>query len=204
MGENPTGTNDFSEADRLVVRARTERDAFSELYLRYYPEVARYCLRRLFIRAVAEDILSNVFLKVVAHLAEFTGKTDSEFRRWLFRIATNEINSTLRQERRRREIWNEAAKSGLWAPVTEDDSPMESTMPDWPMVFQSVMQLGERDRSIVMLRYFSNCTYDEIADVVGSTPGAVRAALSRILARLREKFRFTLAADGLLDPPRKG
>ncbi len=195
-------SDDRSEADELVIRARTDREAFSTLYERYYPEVARYCLRRLFIRAVAEDILSTVFLKVVAHLPTFTGNTDSEFRRWLFRIATNEINSTLRQERRRRDIWNQAVKSGVWKHSTE--VPATDLTPDWPLVFQTVMELNERDRSIVMLRYFSNCSFDEIADVVDATPGAVRASLSRILARLREKFSFSTGSDNLLDRRHKG
>lgn len=195
-------SNDRSEADELVIRARTDREAFSALYEQYYPEVARYCLRRLFVRAVAEDILSIVFLKVVAHLPAFTGTTDSEFRRWLFRIATNEINSTLRQERRRKEIWNQAVQSGVWKHSTE--APAADLTPDWPLVFQAVMELDERERSIVMLRYFSNCSFDEIADVVETTPGAVRASLSRILARLREKFSFSIAADNRLDRRRKG
>ncbi|MEI8383193.1 MAG: RNA polymerase sigma factor [Planctomycetota bacterium] len=195
-------SNDRSEADELVIRARTDREAFSALYEHYYPEVARYCLRRLFVRAVAEDILSIVFLKVVAHLPAFTGTTDSEFRRWLFRIATNEINSTLRQERRRKEIWNQAVKSGVWKHSTE--VPAADLTPDWPLVFQAVMELDERERSIVMLRYFSNCSFDEIADVVETTPGAVRASLSRILARLRDKFSFSIAADNRLDRRRKG
>ena len=193
---------DCSDADELVIRARTDRGAFSTLYERYYPEVARYCLRRLFIRAVAEDILSTIFLKVVAHLQSFTGNTESEFRRWLFRIATNEINSTLRQERRRKEIWDQAARSGVWKHSTE--APAADLMPDWPLVFQSVMELNERDRSIVMLRFFSNCSFDEIADVVEATPGAVRAALSRILARLREKFSFSTPDQKPLDRRHKG
>ena len=55
-----------------------------------------------------------------------------------------------------------------------------------------------------MLRFFSNCSFDEIADVVEATPGAVRAALSRILARLREKFSFSTPDQKPLDRRHKG
>lgn len=184
-----------TDADDLVVRARTDRDAFGLLYERTYPELARYCLRRLFVRAVAEDILSDVFLEVAARLPSFPGRTATDFRRWLFRIATNAINAHLRQTRRRQELCDAAARSGRWdldrhppAPSVDDDGP------DWPAVFQALLELEERDRSIVTLRFYSDCSHEEIAAVVDATPGAVRTALSRILARLREKFRLPESA----------
>lgn len=189
-----------TDADDLVVQAKSDRDAFGRLYERHYSEVARYCLRRLFVRAVAEDILSDVFLEVAARLPSFPGRTETDFRRWLFRIATSAINAHLRQTRRRQELWDAAARSGRW--TTEQHSPdpapipaIDNDAPDWPAVFQALLELEERDRSIVTLRFYSDCSHEEIAAVVDATPGAVRTALSRILARLREKFRLPESAQ---------
>lgn len=89
------------DADELIVRAKTDRAALSRLYECYYPEVARYCLRRLFVRTVAEDVISDVFLEIATRLTTFPGRTNTEFRRWLFRITTNAINQYLRKSRRR-------------------------------------------------------------------------------------------------------
>ena len=101
-----------TEADELVVRAKTDRAAFGLLYERYYPQVSKYCLRRLLVRAVAEDVLSDVFIQVASHLPTFGGKTDTDFRRWLFRIATNAINAHLRQSHRRRECGRRSRGAG--------------------------------------------------------------------------------------------
>src|SRR5688572_21066920 len=87
--------------DDLVVRARRDRAVFAVLYDRYYPRVLRYCLRRLFVRAVAEDVTSDVFLSAAGHLPDFAGTTETDFRRWLFRIASNAVNAHLRQSQRR-------------------------------------------------------------------------------------------------------
>jgi len=173
----------------LVIRAKTDRSALGVLYDRYYPRVARYCLRRLFNRTLAEDVVSDVFLQVAAHLRAFTGTTETDFRRWLFRIATNAVNAQLRQTRRRQELWDAAARSRHWEHLgSSSSSPAEHDALDWPVVYQALLELEERDQTIVMLRFFADCTCEEIAAVVEATPGAVRTALSRLLARLRDRF----------------
>jgi RNA polymerase sigma-70 factor (ECF subfamily) len=174
--------------DDLVLRARTDRAAFGQLYDCYYAHVARYCLRRLFDRTVAEDVVSDVFLQVASHLGEFPGRTQTDFRRWLFRIATNAVNAHLRQSRRRQELWDAAARGRHWERGSGWHPSSAENRVDWPAVYQALLELDERDQTIVTLRFFADFSHDEIADVVNATPGAVRTALSRILSRLREKF----------------
>ncbi len=205
MSDEPPESEASKEDDDLVVRAKTDRAAFSLLYERYYPRVARYCLRRVFDRAAAEDVLSNVFLDVAVHLSRFSGRTDTDFCRWLFRIATNAVNAHLRQSRRRHELWEAAARSGRWdhnanprASLVEEDTL------DWPAVYQALMELDERERTIVTLRFFGDCSHEEIAHVVDATPGAVRTALSRTLTRLREKFNPAVPTDHAPDMPPSG
>ncbi len=205
MSDERRESEPSTEADDLVVRARTDRAAFGLLYERYYPQVAKYCLRRLLVRSVAEDVLSDVFLQVASHLPTFSGRTDTDFRRWLFRIATNAINAHLRQSRRRQEKWVEAARSGHLNSNGDSRSvSAEDDTRNWPAVYQALMELDERDRTIVMLRFFAHCSHEEIATVVNATPGAVRTALSRILARLREKFKRAIATDPTPGTPPRG
>src|SRR5437588_11050164 len=97
MSEELTECDQPAADGDLVVRAKSDRGAFSRLYDRYYPRVARYCLRRLFDRTLADDVVSEVFLQVASHIRTFTGRTETDFRRWLFRIATNAVNAHLRQ-----------------------------------------------------------------------------------------------------------
>lgn len=174
--------------DDLVVRARTERAAFGLLYDRYYPSVRRYCIRRLFDQTVAEDVVSEVFLAVASKLRDFPGRTENDFRRWVFCIATNAINAHLRQSRRRQELWQAAAYSHQAnARVRGSSSPSWEAL-DWPTVYQAVLELEQRDQTILMLHFFAGLSHDEIAAVVESRPGAVRTALCRTLGKLREKF----------------
>jgi RNA polymerase sigma-70 factor, ECF subfamily len=175
--------------DDLVVRAKTDRAAFGLLYDRYYPPVARYCLRRLFNRVIAEDVTSDAFLKVATHLHEFSGRTETDFRRWLFRIATNAVNAYLRQSKCRQELWEAAAHSRRLECTGETQPPpSQYDMLDWPAVYLALLELDDRDQTIITLRFFGGCSYEEIADIMNAKVGAVRTALSRSLTRLREKF----------------
>jgi len=171
--------------DPLVVSARRDRGAFGALYDRYYPRVMRYCLRRLFVREVAEDAASETFLHAAEHLPAFEGRTETDFRRWVFRIASNAVNAYIRQTRRRQELWDAAARDGRIAP--DHGLPAVEHL-DWPAVYRAVLDLDPRDQTILTLRYFADLSHDEIGGVVGAKAGAVRTALSRILDRLRARL----------------
>ena len=170
--------------DDLVVRARNERSAFAVLYDRYYPRVMRYCLRRLYVREVAEDVTSDAFLQVASRLPGFAGSTETDFRRWLFRIASNAVNAYVRQTRRRQELLETAVAMGRFRGI--NCVPTLDHL-DWPTVFRAVLELDSRDQTILTLRYFADLPHDDIADIVGIKSGAVRTALSRILDRLRAR-----------------
>jgi RNA polymerase sigma-70 factor (ECF subfamily) len=196
MSDEPLTSEEPAADDELVVRARTDRAAFGILYDRYYAHIARYCLRRLFDRTRAEDVVSDVFLQAASHICEFPGRTATDFRRWLFRIATNAVNAHVRQSRRRHELWEAAARGRHWDRGSDSHpSHAECERLDWLAVYQALLELDERDQTIVTLRFFADLSHEEIADVVDATPGAVRTALSRALNRLRERFNPTTRHD---------
>ena len=180
--------------DELVKDARTSRDAFGQLFDHFYPSIFAYCARRLLVRAVAEDVASEVFLKVAAHICDFSGVYAEDFRRWLFRIATNEINAHLRQSIRRRELLEEAARMGrIEASVSTSLPELEhcasEAAADWEELYQALSELPEREQSIISLRYFADFKHAQIADVLDLEAGNIRVILNRALNKLRDRLR---------------
>ncbi len=178
--------NQTDSADELVIAARTDRTAFGRLYDEFYPLIFAYCTRRLVLRAVAEDVTSEVFLRVAGSIGGFSGTSAEDFRRWLFRIATNEINAHLRQSIRRRKLLEAAVQMGtinsaVSAPLLEDDSPL-----DWHTLYRALGELSEREQSIVSLRFFAGLKHHQISEVLDLKTGTIRVALSRALEKLRE------------------
>lgn len=174
--------------NELVQLARSNRDAFGKLIDHFYPQIFAYCMRRLMVRATAEDVTSEVFLKVAGGIRGFEGQSCEEFRRWIFRIATNEINAHLRQAIRQRELLEAAARLGaidvsLTVPLLKDTTPV-----DWQDLYKVVAQLSDREQAIISLRFFGGLTHEQIADVLETRAGTIRVALNRALVRLRTRL----------------
>ncbi|NQU75514.1 MAG: RNA polymerase sigma factor [Planctomycetes bacterium] len=174
-------------ADKLVVRARTDGEALGLLYAQYYDKIFRYCLHRLFVREVAEDVTSAVFLQVAEHIVTFKGDTDSTFRSWLYAIASNHANSHIRKAARRRQLLELVARR-RHEPVCSQDGPALGQDLDWPTVFEAITELKPMQQSIVTLRFFEEMPFDRIAEILNLKPVTVRVACSRALAVLRKKL----------------
>ena len=188
--------------DDLVKLARTDRNAFGQLFDHFYPLIFAYCMRRLVVRACAEDAASEVFLKVALGIREFPGRCVEDFRRWLFRIATNEINAHLRQSIRRRELLEAAAKMGRINASVSGQLLDDTLALDWQEVYEALGSLADREQSIISLRFFGGLKHEQIAEVLELEVGTVRVALSRALERLRLRLgNRTVARRSATDAP---
>lgn len=187
--------HEMAPLDALVASAKLDRAAFGRLYEAYYERIFRYCQRRLFERATAEDVTSETFLYVARSMRTFRGETELDFRRWIYRIATTEINAFLRRAKRREALLTHAiyqhrlpTRSG-----ESDDHPGDSL--DWPVAYGAIARLSPRDQAIVTLRLFDDLPYEEIAHIVGVRAGTARTAYGRAIAHLR-----VLLASAFDDP----
>ena len=175
---------EYGITDELVVRARTDREAFGRLYDEMYQSIFRYCIRRTGNRSLAEDLTSTVFLSVANNIGKFSGTTYLDFRRWTFVIATNEINASYRKSSRREALLSEAATSGRIV-AAESGSTSQDKIDELESVQAAIMRLPDRDQTIITLRFFSGLPYDDIGHILKLNVGAVRTAASRALEKLR-------------------
>lgn len=176
------------ENNDLIIQAQTSYNAFALLYRRHYDAIFKYCVHRLFDRHLAEDLTSQVFLKVVEKFHSFEG-SERQFRNWLYKIATNFVNNHTRQIVRQKtalSIFQERSNKA-------NNSPEDSSV-KLAILKQAMLTLKPRYQTIITLRFFENLKLTEIAEVLGSSPGTVRSQLARALAKLRKKLSVERAA----------
>ena len=175
--------------DEVVIAARADDVALGRVFDHFYPEILRYCLRRMLVRAAAEDVTSEVFLKVAGNIRKFQGTHVEDLRRWLFRITTNEVNGYLRKSLRRRTILEAAARMGYVK--TEVSRPLlhSDIQISWDEVYDAISTLSQREQSILSLRFFASLRHNQIASILQMSPGSVRVALNRALEKLRDRLR---------------
>ncbi len=173
-------------ADELVVRAKIDREALGQHYDRYFPVVHGYCSRRLFDAAAADDVSSEVFLQLARTMRRFPGTTDEDFRRWVYRIATNAINAHLRQKLRRGELLRRAVSLGWWKTVDAESIELANEQQD--AVALAVSQLSLREQTVLGLRFMEGMSYEEAANVMGARPATLRVVASRAISNLRQRL----------------
>ena len=178
-----------TDIDDLVLRARMEADALGQLYDFYYEQVFRFCLCRLFRREAAEDVTSTVFLNVACRIRHFTGRTEQDFRNWLYRIAANHANSYIRKKSRRKQLLAQAVLSMRFSDGDCTDEPT------WPMLYQAILKLKPKHQTIITLRFFENLEFEQIGKIINARPATVRVTLHRILKELRSHLQ-TIADGG--------
>ncbi|MHC4544638.1 MAG: RNA polymerase sigma factor [Planctomycetota bacterium] len=169
---------------QMIAEARSEPTAFVRLYRRHYDAVFRYCVHRLFERATAEDVTSDVFLKVVENIHRYKG-TEKQFRNWLYKIATNAVNDHLRKTARRNGLLKGTCRQ-VGSQVADCQAPEVQLAENLALLREAVFSLKPRYQTIITLRFFENLKLTEIAEVLGSSPGTVRSQLARALAKLRK------------------
>lgn len=168
------------DADKLVVRARTDAVALGQLYEIYYERIFRFCIHRLFSKERAEDVTSTIFLEVARQIRSFAGQTEADFKNWLYAIAANQANAYIRKTSRRKRLLAEAAGA---MSISGGD---EFSSLDWPMLYQAILQLKPEHQTIVVLRFFENMEYEQIGRILGAQEGTIRVTLHRILERLQK------------------
>ncbi len=176
----------MAESDKLVIRAREDIEALGQLYEQHYEMLFRYCLRRVFAAELAEDVTSEVFLKVARHIGRFGGRGIEDFRNWLYAIANNEVNAHLRKSKRRKELLAAAVAARSLQHREQHHAPDNPA--DWPIVYEAMMRLNVREQALIALRFFEGLKTEQMARIVGCKSGACRVALSRAIDKLRREL----------------
>jgi RNA polymerase sigma-70 factor (ECF subfamily) len=168
-----------SELMRQVRGGRTV--ALATLFERHHTRVYRYCLRMTGNRAAAEDLVQDVFMKMLKYKATF--KEDSELVPWMFGIARN---SCLAHLKRRAAEQVPATVPAEEVPEEPHDEPHDQRQTE--LVRQALLKLPPERREVLVLSRYEYKSYDEIARVLDCSVGAVKVRVHRAMKQLREIY----------------
>jgi RNA polymerase sigma-70 factor (ECF subfamily) len=188
------GVPGMTETSQAVARARAgDAEAWGEIYREMGPAIFRFCRRALPTREDAEDATMEIFSKLWEGKLSQYDATRS-FSAWLYRVAANHCWDILRRRKIRQDKETEDV----------DDVPLEHPDPNQldrlieqkssEEVRRALDKLGARARMALVLRYYSDMSYDEIADALGVR----RAFVGVVLLRARHELRQALEGKSAL------
>ncbi|MBI5713381.1 MAG: sigma-70 family RNA polymerase sigma factor, partial [Chloroflexi bacterium] len=173
----------MSESE-LVTRAQAgDAQAFTQLVELYQTPIYNLCYRMLGEAREAEDAAQETFLRAYAQLYRY--QLGRSFKTWLFAIASHHCIDHLRK---RRLLWLSLDEPLEPHPALNEPTPgpEDSSLrrEQTQLVETMLKKLSPEDRSAVILRYWNDLSYEEIADATNSSVSAVKSRLHRARASL--------------------
>lgn len=163
-----------------------EVDYFRMLVERYEPKLARYGRRFLFDADETKDLLQEVFIKTYTNIHGFD--VSRRFSPWIYRIAHNEFVNAIKKKKRDRDIISLFYLDILFphpvAKETADDVAQRREIKE--MLEQFLSNIGARYRDPLVLYYFENMDYKEIAEILRIPVSTVGVRLQRGKLMLRK------------------
>ena len=156
--------------------------AFKEIIKKYQVRLYWHIRKIVIDHDDTNDILQNSFIKIWKGLPSFQG--DSKLYTWLYRIATNESLTFLKQKKRR-----------LFSPIDEVNQEISSKLESDPYfdgdkaqlkLQQAILLLPDKQRLVFNMRYFDEISYDEMSAILDTSAGALKASYHHAVKKIEE------------------
>lgn len=175
--------------EKLLQRLRDGApSAGEELVKRHFRPLMRYLQRLLRDDHLAEELHQQTWVSVLENLDKFDppagGNASGAFKAWLFRIATNKAKDHWRSSARGR-----AAQQGLTALIEQEHAPSAETrlenLEEHERLRIAIESLPEAQREVLLLRYYGNLKFTEIASLLGCPLNTALGRMHKAVNRLR-------------------
>ncbi|MBR3642774.1 MAG: sigma-70 family RNA polymerase sigma factor [Lachnospiraceae bacterium] len=147
------------------------------LYLEYHDKVFRLIMGKVNNEAVAQDLTSDVFVKVCAKLDTFDGNKAS-VSTWIYRIAQNTVIDYYRT----RKVYAEVPEEIPYEGEIDDDLLNDEMLTE---LAEALKQLPERDRDLIILHYYRGMTLKEAAERIGMSYSNAKLVHNKSLVTLQ-------------------
>ncbi len=164
-----------------------DQDAFAEIVYTFQDAVYNLCYRLLGERTEAEDATQEAFLKAYGNLARYDH--ERSFKTWLLSIASNHSIDRLRKRRIQQLSIDEPLPPGVML-MSDDPQPEQALLINVrSQQMQALLnELAPDYRTAVVLRYWYDYSYVEIAEILETTESAIKSRLYRARQTLAEKI----------------
>jgi len=168
----------------LIALARTEPDAFGELYERYVRRIYNYVYYRTGNSHDAEDLTARVFQRALQHIPTYSDR-GVPFSAWLYRIAHNLVVNWHRDHRRRQVVSiDEVVLTSLQGDAPES---MAMQREEQALLLTAIRRLPDDRQLLLTLKFVDRLSNVEIGSIMGRSEGAIKSLYHRTLIALRDE-----------------
>ena len=178
--------SEYSDKELLELFRDEERKNFAfNLIIRKYQQKLYWHIRKMVIKHDdTDDILQNTFIKIWKGLDGF--REDSKLYTWLYRIATNESLTFLKQQ-----------KTKYLLPLVDYENQLKETLESDQdfngdeiqlKLQKAILGLPEKQRIVFNMKYFDEIKYEDMAQILGTSVGALKASYHHAVKKIEKYF----------------
>ncbi|WP_426491647.1 RNA polymerase sigma factor [Hymenobacter sp. 102] len=156
--------------------------AFNQLVRKYQSKVYWHVRKMVVDHDDADDLTQDVFIKVWNHLENF--RQDASLFTWIYRIATNECLSFLSSKRRKFFLPLNDVGAELTAKLETDESLAGDAVE--LKLQKAILRLPDKQRLVFNLRYYDEMPYEQMAEVTGTSVGALKASYHHAAKKIEQ------------------
>ncbi|RDI52519.1 RNA polymerase sigma factor [Flavobacterium glaciei] len=157
---------------KQLLNPKTQNNAFQQLLQDYQKPLYNHIRNIVLNHDDADDVLQNTFIKIFQNVKNFKG--ESKLFSWMYRIATNEALTFLKQKSKISGISSETLQNktidNLEADVFFDGNEIQIQLQ------KAIALLPEKQQLIFKMKYFQELKYEEISEILGTTVGGLKAS----------------------------
>ncbi|MEQ6125016.1 RNA polymerase sigma factor [Pseudotenacibaculum sp. MALMAid0570] len=168
----------------MIEVSKGDLDQLRHLFDRYHLRIYNFFQKMVRNQAVSEDLTQDVFAKVIRYRSSYN---QGNFASWIFTIARN-IFSTYyqKQKKERSHMINDDMTDSGEILITESNEEELSHLQ------RALLMLSNSDRELIVMHRFQEIKYSQIAEIMGSSEGAVKVKVHRALKKLKEVYFQTI------------
>ncbi|MFN3188419.1 MAG: RNA polymerase sigma factor [Candidatus Paceibacteria bacterium] len=173
-----------SDEEIATVVQAGDSELFGELISRYEDKLKRYARRFLAREEEVEDLVQDVFIKAYTNIQSFN--TQLRFSPWIYRVAHNTFVNELKRKERYGTTIFDADAMFAFLPAREKADTNTLADDDKNMISESLSTLSPKLREVLVLHYFEDLSYKEIADVLQIPVTTVGVRITRARNKLQQ------------------
>ena len=159
-----------------------QEEAFNGIVNAYTERLYWHVRRFLCSHEDTNDLLQDIFIKIWTALPSFRG--DAKLYTWIYRVATNEVLNHLRKKRFKALISFEDSAAAI-EKMIDDDAHFNGNQLQREL-HKSIQRLPEKQRVVFSLRYFDEMKYEDIAEITGTSVGALKASYHHAYNKVKD------------------
>ena len=173
--------NSLSDEEIMLQVANGKLELLTILFDRYHLRIFNFFNQMVSNKSVSEDLTQDVFFKIIKYRTSYN---QGNFAAWIFTISRNIFSSYYQKTKKERT--NEIDDDKMTS--ESDDFNLSNRNEEITHLQKALLKLNENERELIIMHRYQEIKYEQIAEIIGSSEGAVKVKMHRALKKLKEIY----------------